>query len=241
MASDGRPVVLGAGAAGALLVLCAPPPAAAIAVLSEGALTADPTAPVLAVVALAAWALAAWLGVVVLVTSLGRLPGLPGRACAAVARRTAPSAVRRAVEVALGLGLATGALGAGPASAVTVDGHAARQLPGATSAPAPAGPERIPIADQGPGPAPATGPVGSDSLDWPRTAAPDVVVQPGDTLWGLAEQALRATASAPPSDTAVAHAWPAWWAANRQVIGEDPDLILPGTVLSPPPTTGGPP
>jgi nucleoid-associated protein YgaU len=32
----------------------------------------------------------------------------------------------------------------------------------------------------------------------------------------------------------VAASWPRWYAANRRVIGADPDLILPGQILRPP-------
>ena len=35
----------------------------------------------------------------------------------------------------------------------------------------------------------------------------------------------------------IAQAWPAWFDANRAVIGEDPDLILPGQVLRAPEVT----
>jgi nucleoid-associated protein YgaU len=45
-----------------------------------------------------------------------------------------------------------------------------------------------------------------------------VVVAPGDTLWGIGGRA-----------------WPRWYAANRTTIGRDPDLILPGQRLAPPP------
>jgi nucleoid-associated protein YgaU len=45
------------------------------------------------------------------------------------------------------------------------------------------------------------------------------VVQPGDTLSGIAAR------------FAVRGGWPALYAANRDVIGPDPDLIRPGTVL----------
>ena len=55
----------------------------------------------------------------------------------------------------------------------------------------------------------------------PATAppAPQYVVQPGDTLSGIAAR------------LAVRGGWPALYAANRQVIGRDPALIRPGTVL----------
>jgi LysM repeat protein len=45
------------------------------------------------------------------------------------------------------------------------------------------------------------------------------VVQPGDTLSGIAAR------------LAVRGGWPALYAANRHVIGPDPDVIHPGTVL----------
>ena len=44
-------------------------------------------------------------------------------------------------------------------------------------------------------------------------------VQPGDTLSGIAAR------------LAVRGGWPALYAANRRVIGPDPDVIHPGTVL----------
>jgi nucleoid-associated protein YgaU len=58
----------------------------------------------------------------------------------------------------------------------------------------------------------------------------EVVVRPGDSLWRIAEQHLPA--EAPP--TAVAAAWPQWWSANRAVVGDDPDLLVPGQVLQVP-------
>jgi LysM repeat protein len=54
-----------------------------------------------------------------------------------------------------------------------------------------------------------------------------LVVKAGDSLWSLAARELGPEASA----AAVAARWPEWYAANRQVIGSDPDLILPGQVL----------
>ena len=57
-----------------------------------------------------------------------------------------------------------------------------------------------------------------------------VVVQPGDSLWSIAARELGPDASA----EAIAARWPEWYAANRQVIGDDPDLILPGQVLRSP-------
>ena len=82
--------------------------------------------------------------------------------------------------------------------------------------------------------APATGAKGSLS---PATTGgpggaprPTLVVRPGDCLWDLAAKALGPSAT--PGRTAAA--WPAWWAANRSVIGDDPNLLQPGTTLVPP-------
>ena len=52
----------------------------------------------------------------------------------------------------------------------------------------------------------------------------------GDTLWSVAARHLGPGAS----DAEIAKAWPAWFAENRDVVGDDPDLILPGQVLRPP-------
>ena len=54
-----------------------------------------------------------------------------------------------------------------------------------------------------------------------------VVVHRGDTLWDIAARHLGEHAT----DQDVAEAWPLWYAANRDVIGDDPDLIHPGQRL----------
>jgi LysM repeat protein len=63
------------------------------------------------------------------------------------------------------------------------------------------------------------------------TAAPSYTVVPGDCLWSIAARILggRATGSA------VDRGWRAIYAANREAIGSDPNLIHPGLVLSLPP------
>jgi nucleoid-associated protein YgaU len=58
----------------------------------------------------------------------------------------------------------------------------------------------------------------------------EVVVRRGDTLWGIAARHLGPGAT----DAEIAVEWPRWYAANRQLLGADPDLVLPGTVLHPP-------
>lgn len=61
-----------------------------------------------------------------------------------------------------------------------------------------------------------------------------VTVRRGDTLWSIAGDHL------PPSATLeqVAESWPRWYAANREIIGPDPHLILPGQQLRAPAASG---
>jgi len=80
-------------------------------------------------------------------------------------------------------------------------------------------------------------PVSSQPRPRPDRARPDRldppghVVVAGDSLWTIAAAHLPAGAS----NAAVDRAWRRWYAANRAVIGPDPDLIVPGQVLFPPP------
>jgi nucleoid-associated protein YgaU len=57
-----------------------------------------------------------------------------------------------------------------------------------------------------------------------------VIVQPGDTLWAIARRSLPNGSS----EAEIARSCAAWFAANRAVIGPDPDLILPDQHLHPP-------
>ncbi len=58
----------------------------------------------------------------------------------------------------------------------------------------------------------------------------EIVVLHGDTLWTIAARHLGADATV----EQIAQEWPRWWAANKHVIGPDPDRILPGQHLQPP-------
>ncbi|MGD8150143.1 LysM peptidoglycan-binding domain-containing protein [Ornithinimicrobium sp. Y1694] len=57
-----------------------------------------------------------------------------------------------------------------------------------------------------------------------------VVVLAGDSLWAIAARQLGPDASS----ADIAEHWPRWYAANQDIIGPDPDLILPGQVLTAP-------
>jgi len=306
-----------AAAAGALLV-AAPSPGEALAELAHATAGPDPTAPLVAAAALLAWGLAAWLGVTVLVTALGARPGACGQVAAVLARRIAPAAVRRAVELSLGLTVAVGTVGlstAAQAAVPTADHLAASSVDGehvgapplrldwptsgvavpsttattATTATTSTQPTATSTATAT-SPAPASAPAASLAAPTPsghRSSAPiypatqpatqpataetppghaarrptdpppsgsaapvspaatgegdaapgrattAVVVRPGDSLWAVARRDLQA-AGAGATARDVAAAWPLWWAANRQLVGEDPDLLRPGTHLTPP-------
>lgn len=67
-----------------------------------------------------------------------------------------------------------------------------------------------------------------------RTLGPDAsthVVATGECLWRIARSHLDA-AGLPASGAEVSRLWRAIYAQNRDVIGDNPDLILPGQVLT---------
>ncbi|MHA7153656.1 LysM peptidoglycan-binding domain-containing protein [Arthrobacter sp. TMN-50] len=90
---------------------------------------------------------------------------------------------------------------------------------------------------------PAPAPVdGGPLLGRPSRTAPNppadpapalVVVTPGDSLWTLAAHHLGPFAT----DVEIAAAWPQWHRENREIIGDDPNLLLPGQMLRIPPPT----
>lgn len=52
-------------------------------------------------------------------------------------------------------------------------------------------------------------------------------VHPGDTLWSIAARTLPRDAD----NASIAQQWQQIWHVNRQVVGDDPDLIRPGATL----------
>ncbi|MCL3862662.1 LysM peptidoglycan-binding domain-containing protein [Actinotalea sp. K2] len=184
-------------------------------------------------------------------SAVSRVLGRSASALDRLAARLTPAVLRRvvAVTVSTGIGLAatTGAataseldLGWGAADTTsreaasivavpTTDlvpsggagtGRGAPTARGPAPAATPAQPTEIsPAAESAPDPAPST-------------STQEVVIQEGDTLWSIAAAHLPAGSGA----REVAQHWPGWYAANRGVIGEDPDLIRPGQRLVPPDT-----
>ena len=108
----------------------------------------------------------------------------------------------------------------------------------AAHSPAPSGSAATPTTD------PIAAPTGTaPSVDdpsaadrWPTVNGIVVMVQPGDSLWRIAAHSLGPDAT----DADVDNAWRAWYFVNREVIGDDPDVILPGQDLRAPSALGAP-
>lgn len=170
------------------------------------------------------WLIAAWVAIGLLAMGGSALPGAVGRACAAAAHLVTPVVVRRLVGAAIGVGLVAGpayaATAASPAPAVT--GAVAGHLGGAVDSRGPGWPTP-------PAHTPRTHP------STPMTPGGQVRVDRGDSLWLIAAHRLPGD----PTEAQIAAYWPQIYAANRTVIGADPDHITPGQVLSlPDPSTG---
>lgn len=215
-----------AAIAAVLKVLTASPTGIVRALSAPQALadTAGPGALVLALAGGLAWLVWAWGTLGLLLTVAGALPGAVGWTARLLQRAVLPEGARRAAAVALGLGVllqppltaATALASTGPGATVAVLGD-------------PVVPDWPTGPPEGTG-APATNPQPGDV-----STGRHVVVR-GDCLWHIASDELRTASGASPSAAEVARAVSAWWSTNRGVIGSDPDLLLPGQVLTPPAT-----
>lgn len=213
----------------------------------------DPERALVAAAGLAGWFLAAWLFIVTALAVAAQAPSAAGRIAARIARLVTPRATRRLLGAALGVVLAVGPAGAalaGPAELAPVPAPvvAAAELsfpdldrplpePPAPTSAAPATPavSAAPAVSETPS---ATATVEPSTSPAPAAAAPPATarshaVVPGDTLWDLA------SAASPPgaSPATITQQWKQWYSLNRAAIGADPDLLLPGELLSLPHAT----
>lgn len=88
--------------------------------------------------------------------------------------------------------------------------------------------DMTPLFTPTPPPAPAERHQGAEQR--PLAEDGQVVVRPGDTLWGLVASELGPGAT----DWEIAREWPQWYEHNRSVIGEDPGELVPGLILQKP-------
>lgn len=173
-------------------------------------------------------------------------------AAAAAAGALAPAFMKRLAAAVLGINLVAGAGAA----------QAADQFPGANpgqgvsmlqyplnTAVHPQWEPTLELPGRGPGQA-AAGSPGADNPATPQwqpssqhpstnvfirpgrsdPAVQTVVVRAGDSLWRLAAEQLGPLAT----DADIAAHWPRWYERNRDVIGADPHLIIPGQVFEAP-------
>jgi hypothetical protein len=173
----------------------------------------------------ALWCVAAWLAIGLLGAAAGPLPGATGRAADALARVLLPRVLYRLVAGATGVGIVLTPVVAGAATPPPGPSRTAPAWPVDNALPAPTWPST----------APRTVPPESQADSHPvvtdhRMRPAAVLVHPGDTLWGIA----AGQAGAAQSSARLARTWPRWYAANRAVIGADPDHIVPGQVLHAP-------
>jgi nucleoid-associated protein YgaU len=212
----------------AALVALTPGPAEMAGALASPQRTADTRGAdtlVLSAAGLSAWLVWGWGGLGLTLTAVSALPGLAGHTARIAVRALLPAGARRTAAVVLGLGI-------GVAAPLLVTGLPFGPTPVAAAAPA-----GSPVPDW---PTAPVEPVPADAVpDWPGAShqpGAHVVVR-GDCLWHIAATRLLEEHGRVPTDGEVATAVHAWWTANADVIGPDPDLLLPGQVLHAP----GPP
>lgn len=252
---DSRPTAVVALAAVALAALSLVASAAVGSIFLSTARTAwaaitaaGPASPadgILVVVALVGAPLSLWVGLAVALSALSALPGASGQACSQLAARIAPAAIRKVVAFILGTALTAALL---PGTALARTGQEAPRHPAVASAQyavgalgnaadvAPDASFRFvsdtirTIHDADAAPAPSWSPEMRASSANSAGGVVDVVVHRGDSLWSIAARHLGPAATTVEIDAE----WHRWYAANRQVIGRDANVIAPGQVLSPP-------
>lgn len=174
------------------------------------------------------------LGWLALTTVLALVAAMPSALGDRAARLT-PALVRSVVAAAVSGSIAVSSAAA--ASATSGPGSPPRPTASTSVSPALShlpDPGWTPGPPPTPPPAPATRPgdvsLVSSAGTPGATAEEQVAVRRGDTLWAIAARHLG-----PAADPAeIAREWPRWYAANRALIGADPDLLQPGQLLTPP-------
>ena len=158
----------------------------------------------------------AWLAIAVGCALLAPAPGRLGAVSTTVGGWITPVVVRRVLSAMLGVGL----IGVIPAAAQAAPlGMAPSGVAASSLTPGPSRTEPpLPSLDR-PG-APATSPP-------PPRAPAEITVRPGDCLWTIAAEHL----GSPASNALIDREWLRWYAANRDVIGADPDVLQPGQRL----------
>jgi nucleoid-associated protein YgaU len=193
---------------------------------------AGPDAAAGAVAGALLWLVALWVAAGLAAAAVSLLPGPLGRLGFAVARRLTPIAVRRVLATAAGTSILLS-----PAAALAAPATGGPPAPTATSSVLPpiGWPTDPPPATSPARPAPSasrSGPVVTEQHAAPGSlpTASRVMVHAGDSLWSIVGRRLGPASSA----ARIQAEWPRWYAANRPLIGADPNLLQPGTSLQAP-------
>ena len=173
-----------------------------------------PTAPGFAdlLTALAAWLLVGCAGWSTMISGAALVEATTAGRVRATAWVGCPRSLRRVLVAGVGVALVSGVPGPTPVAATATASDSANP-----SGPGASWQHGLPV------PARPLGRV-------PRDQSPRVMVRPGDTLWHLAADRLRPSAS----DGEVARLVQRIHGSNRELIGRDPDLIHPGQRLAVP-------
>lgn len=164
---------------------------------------------------------------------------------ARLATRLAPPAFRRTLVVLIGVGILASTASPNAGDATGGPGAPTTSAPTTTSPTTTPAPRGSPVASVDPNVDPADDPAADPIVDpaaVPAPPAPDSlprlwVIEPGDHLWGVAEQTLAAHMGRPPADTEVVPYWRALIELNRSslVDRDNPDLVRVGQVVELPP------
>jgi hypothetical protein len=222
----------------AVLMALTPDLSAMASTLASPQRTADTAGPdvlVISAAGLLAWAVWTWGTLGLALTAASALPGVLGGAARLALYVVLPAGARRSAALALGLGLGIAGPLLGTAALMTPTPAAADSWSSSTAGTDldwPVAPHAVPVPDWPSAAVPQAGP----APEWPAAppAAGTHVVVRGECLWHIASDRLLAEHGRMPTNGEVATATQAWWHANADVIGPDPDRLLPGQVLSPP-------
>lgn len=192
-----------------------------------------PTVAAMAMLRMVGLGLAGWILLATTAELMAEI--LPRSGFRLVADLITPRSLQRMARGLAGLSLTAGLTAAAPSAGTPAepqDGVAVVRLvsdppPAPAATPTPMGTATMRLVD--PDPRPQVAPVSV------AVTSPDVVVvEPGDSLWSIAEEAMRDAGRVQPSDAMVARYWRQVIEANRAALVDpsNPDLIYPGQVIT---------
>ena len=228
-----------------LLAVMGTPTAQVRTLLDLGLSRTDPVTPLLAVLALLSEALIGYVAVVLALRTLSLVPGSIGWVSGRAVLLLSPDAVRRMLDLLVGGTLLVQVTLTAMPSALPGRGLDAIDVTAAASVTSIGSVGLIDPTDPAIGmrpaptrPAPTRPPsrrLAAPLPPWlgggPSKSTVGHTVEPGDTLWDIAAAHLQPSER---SSARVHRYWQQIYRANRAGIGDDPDLIHPGTRLKVP-------